>query len=474
MIGSNQAVAEEVLEFQIRTELLLCFYNETKKTGKAIVLTGSAELKNFSLPQVLADLAQASDKIWMKIVGPQDGIDAIKNLVKQKITIRNECAVKQNALTVFFYPTLGRLRISENTPSVVTPLIQPKVEPKPLGKCRVLIVDDSATIRKLLTKILNQEYGFEIAGEAANVNEAEAFLKTQTADVMTLDIHMPGMDGLTYLQTLNGRDHPPVVLISSVSAEDAIKVFKCLEMGAFDYIEKPKGMQLEGEADRIRETVRAAKLQKKKVVKAAPSAVSVCKESQDSRALIAIGASTGGVEALQVVLKQFPKDCPPVVIVQHIPAYFSLAFANRLNDSCAIDVKEGADGDILQRGHAYVAPGGKQMKVRKADGTWKIEITDDPPENRFQPSVDYLFRHLSTFDPSVKIVAAILTGMGQDGARGMQDLKNIGTHTIAESEETAVVYGMPRAAIENGSAIEVQPLPNIAKAIFKGFEKRKG
>jgi two-component system chemotaxis response regulator CheB len=347
-------------------------------------------------------------------------------------------------------------------------------------KLRVLIVDDSATIRQLLRRILTATPEIEIAGEAENTAQAEKLIAEARADVMTLDIHMPGMDGISWLGTLKGRPRPAVVMVSSVSYEDAAGAMRCFELGAFDYIEKPAGGAFEAIGERLREVVVAAARNGKPESETrrqaslgrtarAPSSAGVTPRSS----LLLLGASTGGIQALEAVLEKLPADVPPVLIVQHIPAQFSSAFAARLAKRCAIRVKEAESGDRVEWGHAYIAPGGRHMEVMARGEDLVLTLSDAPPVNRHRPSVDQLFASAAKLASQRPIAAGLLTGMGDDGARGLLALRQAGAHTVAQDEETCVVYGMPRVAAELGAAAEIVPLPSVGYHLLKGLGRRQ-
>jgi|GEM_PF-18399 len=342
---------------------------------------------------------------------------------------------------------------------------------------RVFIIDDSATVRAMLKKIFVPEHGFEIAGEATSGVGTYERVKLTKPDVVTLDIHMPDMDGIAYLKSLQGKDHPPIVMLSSVSESDAKSAMMCFELGAADYFEKPSA-DLLNRADDLRQVVRGVTKRKtqhapKVPHKDASAASADIKYNGRSSDLICIGSSTGGVEALRVVLLQFPQNCPPTLVVQHIPAMFSRAMADRLSQLCKPKVKEAVNGETLSAGHVYVAPGGKQMALRKKGTQYYLEINDDAPVNRHRPSVDYTFQTVRDIGKDFDISAAILTGMGGDGAKGLLGLKQMGAHTIAQDEETCVVFGMPKVAIDMGAAQEILPLPSVAYHLFKGLQRKK-
>lgn len=326
-------------------------------------------------------------------------------------------------------------------------------------KIRVLIVDDSVTIRNLLTKILQQDPAFEIAGQTESPLQVEKLLETLKPDLMTLDIHMPDMDGVTLLKRLNRRKLVPTVMISSISKEEGPYVLEALENGAIDYIQKPSMSELVEMGPIIRERLKTAasvNLKSKQVAQK----VSSTTFKMDPSSLIVIGSSTGGTEALRIVLESLPKEIPPILVTQHIPPVFSKAFADRLNQICPFEVLEGEDGMIVQPGRVIIAPGGCQMAVSGKPGALQIRVTDDPPMNRHRPSVDFLFRSVARVNHS-RVIAVMLTGMGADGANEMKSLRDLGARTIAQDEATCVVFGMPRAAIERGGAEFVSPLEQI-------------
>jgi two-component system chemotaxis response regulator CheB len=340
---------------------------------------------------------------------------------------------------------------------------------------KVFIVDDSLTVRTVLRKILSVNEGFEVIGDAENPIIAEQKLRTLSPDVMTLDIHMPEMDGITYLESLKDKPHCPILMISSISYEDAVRGLHCFELGAVDYIEKPMGLNLELESERIRSAVRGAFLSQKRhfKIKHINEQNVQYKSSEVVSDLIALGASTGGVEALKNVLIQFPENSAPVLIAQHIPAHFSAALARRLDELCKIRVLEAQNGDIVQMGHAYIAPGGKHMRVVLHKDTLHIEIDEGEPGALHKPSIDSLFQSIVPVAARYHIAAALLTGMGSDGAVGMKALKDAGAHTIAQNEETCVVFGMPCEAIKLEACIEILPLMSIPYHLFSSFKKSR-
>jgi len=342
---------------------------------------------------------------------------------------------------------------------------QDKAQEKPI---RVLVVDDSPTIRSVLKRCLSKEHGFEVIGEASTPIQADHLMSKLKPDVMTLDIHMPEVDGITYLENLRHQFHPPVVIISSIGYQDASLGLKCFEMGAVDYIEKPNGRNLSEEADRIREVVRGAAKSKPVVSKPnAEEAASTKTSTGAPREVIVIGSSTGGPEALKVLLKMFPITSPPILLVQHLPGQFASTFVERLNQDCPLRVKLAEDKEKLKRGHIYLAPGSKHLKVISEGLVLKTELVDWAEVNGHKPSVDVLFNSAAALKAPFRVVASLLTGMGKDGAMGLKKLKDQGHFTIAQNEETSVVFGMPKEAIELGGATKVLPLTSIAFHIFE-------
>jgi two-component system chemotaxis response regulator CheB len=293
---------------------------------------------------------------------------------------------------------------------------------------------------------------------------------------MTLDIHMPDMDGVQVLRQLGQENFVPAIMITALSIEEGPYVLDALALGAFDYIQKPKFSEVATLAPLIRERLKAAALVRKRPKLNFQAQKVVSKAAFDQSTLVVIGASTGGTEALRVVLEALPERIPPILIVQHIPPVFSKAFADRLNKLCPFSVEEAQDQQMVVANQVLVAPGGKQMKlVRLSAGEWQVRLTQDAPVNNFRPSVDYLFSSVAQSQYKGKIIAALLTGMGADGAKGLKTLRDLGARTVAQDEATSVVFGMPRVAIELGAAEFVLPLEAIGKKIYElcSSEKRK-
>lgn len=352
-----------------------------------------------------------------------------------------------------FIPAENRIRVQKSAPTVS----------EQSRKTRVLVVDDSETIRKLLAQVFSADPLIECVGTVANPLNAMAAIEKLQPDVITLDIHMPQMDGVTLLKKILADKLLPVVMISALSREEGGAVLDALEAGAVDYIQKPSMKELAVSGPAICEKIRNARqarvaLPRRALVRAPLSAES---GEMDPGYLLLLGSSTGGTEALKHVLTGLPEAIPPILIVQHIPPVFSKAFAERMNQLCPFEVKEGKDGDEVRPGRVIIAPGGLQMKVVQAPTGLKILVEDTEPVNRHKPSVDVLFNSAVALNRK-QLVAGILTGMGADGARGLLALRGKGARTFAQDEATSVVYGMPREAARMGAAEKIVPLEEVA------------
>jgi len=339
-------------------------------------------------------------------------------------------------------------------------------------KIRVLIVDDSAIVRKLLAEALAAEPDLEVVGTAPDPYVARDKILSLNPDVLTLDIEMPRMDGLTFLNKLM-RFHPmPVVVISSLAQSSSRAAIEALQSGAVEVLAKPGGPYSVGEMkEELPRKIRAAaEARVARAGAATPSAISMPRPPATFHAnpatVIAIGASTGGTEAIRDVLVRMPEASPGIVVVQHIPAVFSLAFANRLNDLCKIRVREAVDGDRVLTGHALIAPGNFHMTLQKRGGEYQVEVRDGERVCYQRPSVDVLFDSVAAA-AGRDAIGALLTGMGSDGAQGMLNMKRAGARTIAQDEASCVVFGMPREAIRMGAVDRVSPLSRIAAELME-------
>lgn len=339
---------------------------------------------------------------------------------------------------------------------------------------KVLIVDDSAVVRQTLTNILSEFKDILVIGSANDPYVAVEIMKKEAPDVIILDIEMPKMDGLTFLHKLMTQHPLPVIICSSLAEEGSMTALKALEYGAIEIITKPKiGTKdfLQESKVRIYDAIRSAILSKGKIEKKILPRISVDEvvpkfhklatiETTDK--VIAVGASTGGTEAIRVFLEDLPIDIPGVVIVQHMPEGFTKAFAKRLDGLCRIKVKEAEDGETVLKGTAYIAPGNRHMMLKRSGAKYFLEVKDGPLVNRHKPSVDVLFRTVAQY-AGKNAIAFLLTGMGDDGAKGLLEIKEAGGYTICQDEETSIVFGMPKEAIKLGAAIKILPLQEMAK-----------
>lgn len=354
---------------------------------------------------------------------------------------------------------------------------------------KVLIVDDSALMRALLTEIIGNEPDLQVVGSAPDPLVAREMIKTLNPDVLTLDVEMPRMDGLDFLRRLMRLRPMPVIMISSLTERGSQVTLQALEIGAVDFVPKPKvdlGSGLAAYADEICEKIRAAVGARLRIsTSSVSSAVGRPSSSARSSAVpssgvggigpvnsrlaqdkvIFIGASTGGTEAIKDVLMGLPQDCPPILMVQHMPEAFTPSFAKRLDTCCQMHVKEAEDGERVRPGVAYLAPGHSHLFIRKAGGGFVCNLSQDEPVNRHRPSVDVLFQSAAE-ELGRRALGVILTGMGKDGARGMLAMRQAGAWTVGQDQASCVVYGMPREAAAVGAVEEVASLQDIPARIL--------
>ena len=348
---------------------------------------------------------------------------------------------------------------------------------------RVFIVDDSAVVRQTMAALLQGEAGIELAGSAPNPIIAAPLIRKQRPDVLLLDIEMPGMDGITFLRQQMAEAPIPTVICSSLSTEGSRIALDALAAGAVAIVAKPRlGLRqfLEDSRRELVSTLRTAAASRPRLARP-PASLAASGPVKRPGALpglhalsvnkpVVIGSSTGGTQAIEQILRSLPADAPGIAIVQHMPERFTAMYAQRLDGLCAMQVKEARDGDRLERGVVLIAPGGKHMKLRKAGGQYFAVVLDGPPVNRHKPSVDVLFRSLAEHTNG-DALAIMLTGMGDDGARGMQQLHDLGVRTLAQDEASCVVFGMPMEAIKRGAVDEVLPLDAMAEAVTR-FDAR--
>lgn len=446
-----------VIYFSLAGHAFLSIYHSDTKLGAGVLVADHAEslsnvVKNVNNWLTKANLTLSSCEI--KLIGNASQVAVLKRHFSAKHV--TEKIVGTEHVDLFFYPDTNRLRMAT---------AQPVLAVVPTKPVKVIIVDDSKTIRTLLKSLFAKDPAIEVLGEANGASELLDLLKTKKPDVITLDIHMPEMDGVQLLKKYIPSYRIPTVVITSLSKEEGPLVFEALSAGAVDYVQKPSSTDMAHAASEIIAKVKEAA--NAKVFAAEAASVSpdqALNAALNRNALIAIGSSTGGTDALQQVLTRLPADIPPIVIVQHIPPVFSLAFANRLNEICSFEVKEAAHGDEVRAGRVLIAPGGMQMRLVRKRGLLEVAVEDSPAVNRHKPSVDVLFASVAK-EVGKKAIGVILTGMGSDGAKGLLEMKHAGAPTIAQDEATCVVYGMPREAVKLGAADEILPLTRIPKAL---------
>lgn len=352
-----------------------------------------------------------------------------------------------------------------------------------MKKISVIVIDDSALVRKLLTEILNSDAELEVVATATDPYQAREKIKQFNPDVLTLDVEMPKMDGVTFLRNLMRLRPMPVVMVSTLTEKGAEITLEALELGAFDFVEKPKldlSQTLADYSEEIISKVKAAagvqpkKLTQKvmlEVEERLTADVVLARSTKNiplktTEKIVAIGASTGGTEAIKNVLCSLPANAPGIVITQHIPASFSAPFAERVNKMSVLNVSQAKDGQQILPGHAYIAPGDKHLLVERSGARYYCRLNDGPAVSRHKPSVDVLFRSVAQ-NVGANAIGIMLTGMGDDGARGMMEMRENGAINIVQDEKSSVVWGMPGAAYKLGAAELMLPLDKIAQEIMK-------
>ena len=339
-------------------------------------------------------------------------------------------------------------------------------------KIKVLIIDDSALIRSILKEIVNSQPDMVAVGAASNPLQAREMIKTLNPDVLTLDVEMPEMDGLTFLEKLMRLRPMPVLMISTLTERGSVAALRALELGAVDFLAKPKMGVLEGMqayADEIAAKIRIASRARVKGRRSTAAAVTslplLGTRLSSTEKLIMVGSSTGGTEALKDFLMPMPADAPAILIAQHMPEAFTQSFAERLNGLSKMTVTEGVHNERVLPGHAYIAPGHSHMLVRRSGSNYVIALSQSAPVNRHRPSVEVLFRSAAECVGD-NAIGVMLTGMGRDGAVGMLEMRQAGAYNFAQDEASCVVYGMPRAAVEMGAAHESVPIHEMAQRVL--------
>ena len=433
-------------EFGDLEDSLLKILRDFKKNGS---LARNIQVKLVASFGSEESISKASEKFYAII---------LESIYRLKIPVAAQSKKKEERL-VRFWTSEGRVQIKNNDE------LYEKSE-----KINVLIVDDSNSVRLIIKNALKSSPQIKVCGEANDPIEAKEFIKKFKPDVITLDVNMPRMDGITFLKKHLRFNPIPTIIVTGLNENDLSDTLDALENGAFHYIKKPKNHRDEIFVSEINQSVLAAAAYGKRKEEVKVMQLLVSKISQQfnrsrlCQSLVVIGASTGGTQAIQQLLYSFTEIIPPIVIVIHIPAEFSREYAERLNQTCPFRVKEATNGEMLEENTAYIAPGGKHTKLLQLGDKVVLRITDDPPVNKFRPSVDYLFKSVLLIQRS-RIVPVLLTGMGVDGAKGMYDLKQAGHHTIAQNESSSIVFGMPKAAIEMGGASDIVALQRIPTLI---------
>jgi len=353
-----------------------------------------------------------------------------------------------------------------------------------MAKIKVLIVDDSAVVREVVKQVLESDPAIQVIGTAMDPLFAMEKMKVQWPDVIVLDIEMPRMDGLTFLNKIMAERPTPVVICSTLTEKGAQATMQALSAGATSIITKPKMgvkrfLQEDASNDLVESVKAASRANVRRLVNTTLRPVSISPKlnadamlpppgairlGQTSEQIVAIGTSTGGTQALEVVLTALPRICAGIVVVQHMPEMFTEAFAQRLNSLCEIEVLEAKNNDRVIPGRALIAPGGKHMMLKRSGAQYHVEVVEGPLVNRHRPSVDVLFRSVAKF-AGKNALGIIMTGMGDDGARGLKEMRDAGAYTLGENEQTCVVYGMPKEAMKLGAVCEEIPLQQIAGKI---------
>ena len=338
---------------------------------------------------------------------------------------------------------------------------------------KVLIVDDSAVVRKILSRQLSQHNGIEVVGTAPDSFIARDKILALQPDVLTLDLEMPRMDGITFLRKLMKHHPMPVIVLSSLTPKGGKMALEALAAGAVEVIAKPGPAYSVGEAcTELVGTIKfasRAQINKKTIDQndTTPQRLSM---AETTNKIFAIGASTGGVQAISRLLSALPANAPGILIVQHMPAHFTTSFAERLNNECAVNVSEAKNGDRVIPGRALIAPGGLHMLLQRSGASYYVSVKDGPPVCRQKPSVELMFNSVAKY-AGANAVGAILTGMGNDGAGGLLSMRENGAHTIAQDEASSVVFGMPKEAIERNAVEKIMPLSDIAQAMINLAQK---
>lgn len=440
----------------------LAFGVDAEAAGKE----SSAESWAKMIDAACKEFACKRSELTLKLLGPSNALDAVETVLQGAGFAVSKKIPRDGLYELRFELTGKRLQVSHDSPRPVAP-----------GKIKVLVVDDSSSICKLLGRIIEAESDLSLVATTTNPLEAEALVRRHAPDVVTLDIHMPDLDGVALLRRLRTWTQVPVLMISSITKEEGPLVFEALDAGAFDYVQKPKFEALAQASPAIIARIKAAAESQKKASRRRDAVVRKAQYSGEvlQTKIVAIGSSTGGTEALKHLFLAMPDQIPPILVVQHIPPMFSDALARRFDNMFVFKVKEAEDGEDVTSDKVLIAPGGRQMRLVKAnDGLLRVAISDARPDFLHNPSVDFLFDSVADV-AGAQAVGVILTGMGSDGAKGMLKMRSAGAHNIAQDEQSSVIFGMPREAIAAGGTHRVLPLDEIAQAICQATSgKRAG
>jgi two-component system chemotaxis response regulator CheB len=419
-----------------------------------------------------------SSKLQAKLIGPKYLIEKAVGQLKQiSVELVNMIEVEGSFEVQFKYEHQKSHRLGYSKTIQKNKVLELKNK-----VINLLVVDDSPTIHKLLDNLFLGDKKIKIIGHAYNATDVERLVEEKSPDVISLDMYLPGKSGLEIAREMLPNNPIPIIILSALEAKDGGPILEALDEGCCDYMQKPTLANLSQLKIEFRDKIIAASqvsavsIIQKMAKKNIKNSLSPKPTLGNVNSLILLGASTGGTSAISKVFSELPKDIPPIVVVQHMPAHFTAAFANRLNQLSRFTVVEARDQEVLKSNCVYIAPGGRQMKLNLVGLEWKLILTDDEPVNRFRPSVDYLF---NSFTPYMyrklggRILGVLLTGMGADGAKGMAHLRGLGVHTIAQDEASCVVYGMPREAVELGAVSESIPIESMANHLVKLYQKFK-
>jgi len=449
-----------------RSAFLLIYPKGSDRERGSFLLHCNSELE--SRLRVLLAEAGGAQGLEAKVIVRSEQAPGLRALLQANGLPVRKWVERASSFQIRYDATAGRVFVADDAVAAPAPVVNPVK-----SRIKVLIVDDSPTIRKLLHKILSSDPELEVVGGVGLPSEVEPAIEKLRPDVITLDIHLPEMNGVELLRRYLPKYPIPTVMISSISVEEGPLVLNALESGAVDYIQKPGAQEIDAVSPFIVlkvKTAARASLQKANST-GVISRSRVDHQRLDLERVVAIGSSTGGTEALKEVFLRLPEKIPPIVVVQHIPAVFSKAFADRMNQLSPFEVLEGENGMEVKPGRAIIAPGGMQMSVHRVGAKLLVKLEDSPPVNRHKPSVDVLMDSVAKTCGGTAI-GVILTGMGSDGAKGLLAMKNTGSATYAQDEASCVVFGMPQAAFKLGATASLVPLKEMAETILGALVRK--